>query len=144
MPIFFIPARGRKPSRAYSHSFSQDFLYPREGTETIVVHSSLPSCLIFFIPARGRKLVFSQSQPKHADFLYPREGMETIYRLVARTNAIRIFFIPARGRKHSGKAVLLANGGGFYLSPRGDGNSAAARLVSLSPDFLYPREGTET
>ena len=58
MPIFFIPARGRK--RGYTTQrypiATIDFLYPRKGTET------------------------SQQRVRAVhigDFLYPREGTET-------------------------------------------------------------------
>ena len=55
--IFFIPARGRKQINAVTcASIHDDFLYPREGTETM---------LIF--------ILFSS----YPDFLYPREGTET-------------------------------------------------------------------
>ena len=57
-----------------------DFLYPREGTETgHVGHHKNAAFGIFFIPARGRKLYFVKifSRP-YLDFLYPREGTETI------------------------------------------------------------------
>ena len=99
-----------------------DFLYPREGTETSRFDNLLEWQLIFFIPARGRK---------HA-------------RIISRSIFFVIFFIPARGRKRRALG-MGAPGRRFSLSPRGDGNYFLASASShLSMDFLYPREGTET
>ena len=143
--IFFIPARGRKrcidPLSVLTFGFSlsprgdgnhtgdmiggiswRDFLYPREGTETCGAKS------------RGTAYSGFPLSPRGDGNMSRRE-----YKMIKR----RIFFIPARGRKQQVDAII--NGVfGVSLSPRGDGNSAAALLVSLSPDFLYPREGTET
>ena len=56
LPIFFIPARGRKPD---VDKIREEFAE------------------IFFIPARGRKLPAFYSTKGTVDFLYPREGTET-------------------------------------------------------------------
>ena len=83
MPIFFIPARGRKLTMLVGElDLRDDFLYPREGTETTVFFCCRASARIFFIPARGRKLCGIEH------FSYPYE----------------IFFIPARGRKQTASA----------------------------------------
>ena len=145
LPIFFIPARGRKrlPCGLLC-SFRHDFLYPREGTETVYrKRNCADNRRIFFIPARGRK-----------------RGVNC-YLVVS----YLIFFIPARGRKRL-SARPYRHSTGFSLSPRGDGNSFSAspnrsmqiffipargrkrrlicQTVNRDGDFLYPREGTET
>ena len=76
------------------------------------------------------------------DFLYPREGTETSKSRPCRMASV-IFFIPARGRKHPPESALIVRIG-FSLSPRGDGNRRSEIVDLIAPDFLYPREGTET
>ena len=146
LPIFFIPARGRKqPHVRIVPKSSKDFLYPREGTEThlspsvsrlsardslypregtetnIGIDFEIEYIGIFFIPARGRKRkAIYLGKAVHLDFLYPREGTETLLEFLSQM-PLRIFFIPARGRKlHPSYGVQLIFR--FSLSPRGDGN----------------------
>ena len=99
-----------------------DFLYPREGTETMAL---------------------APSQQRSADFLYPREGTETMISL-AFISSFR-FSLSQRGDGNSMRGLFCRSKSRFSLSPRGDGNPCIMLLPSHCPqDFLYPREGTET
>ena len=146
-----------------------DFLYPREGTETRLACSCcLARNMIFFIPARGRKreLFNIRSQgaqiffipargrkhddvPSHAQktcgfSLSPRGDGNSLKRGLSQKS--QRFSLSPRGDGNVYQPLLVNQCSGFSLYPRGDGN--AIRSLSLpsplNPDFLYPREGTET
>ena len=120
---FSLSPRGDGNLSVQPHVFnaSRDFLYPREGTETLQALLILCRLFRFSLSPRGDGsgyvLYFKQSV---VDFLYPREGTETAPQKCPRGRAW-IFFIPARGRKHK------------CIHP-----------PATDADFLYPREGTET
>ena len=143
-----------------------DFLYPREGTETAQPCRCTRTHKIFFIPARGRKpCLYTRVSARCRFSLSPRGDGNFYIKSVATcalrfslsprgdgnaqfssTNVrVRIFFIPARGRKQRGGPARVIKSG-FSLSPRGDGNRSMISLAFMSSisDFLYPREGTET
>ena len=144
MPIFFIPARGRKPLRAYSAVRPiPDFLYPREGTETPTQARRPQSGRDFLYPREGTETLSATcTAASRPDFLYPREGTETPVSATVIMAPQRIFFIPARGRKPDAVPAPARGPLGFSLSPRGDGN--ISRIISaefISHDFLHPRKG---
>ena len=145
LPIFFIPARGRKllhlllciiingfslsprgdgnPEIYCIGADVHDFLYPREGTETTASFSRrIIVALIFFIPARGRKQQVVVPAKFYLRFsLSPRGDGSIFSNFPHKIWCPRIFFIPARGRKQ------------------------IQHIRNLGvDDFLYPREGTET
>ena len=123
--IFFIPARGRKQERlAFVNSPNNDFLYPREGTETALYATTYnQNVRDFLYPREGTETrlanAVSPLMPRFSlsprgdgntflppaafivcDFIYPREGTETCIAVFAPMQAT-IFFIPARGRKRT-------------------------------------------
>ncbi len=125
MPIFFIPARGRKHIISErTHTFDLIFFIPARGRKHIAVGYRENAGLIFFIPARGWKCALTRL------LLYD----------------VPIFFIPVRGRKFNAfillrclydflyprertemldcaAAIVVSR---FSLSPRGDGNNAGS------------------
>ena len=142
--IFFIPARGRKHRvRIQCTDSADDFLYPREGTETLLpsYHPLRRYGRIFFIPARGRKQPAThQLVHRHHDFLYPREGTET-RRVAAHIVAFYRFSLSPRGDGNGKFLKTVSACARFSLSPRGDGNRKTSLYVFAGCDFLYPRKG---
>ena len=141
LPIFFIPARGRKHFAFLRCRLLQRFSLSPRGDGNLLPLFLLPLFPDFLYPREGTETTWCRSPCLYtADFLYPRKGTETASGTVVISNFYLIFFIPARGRKQ--QVVVPAK---FYLrfslSPRGDGNLPAAHLVSDYQDFLYPRKG---
>ena len=119
-------------------------IYPREGTETLLLSTSVASPVLQFIPARGRKRLSSITPSSHLGCnLSPRGDGNQVR---ARNDAKRL---------------------GCNLSPRGDGNSTMRRILPTGGRLqfipargrkpftplsdneifvvaIYPREGTET
>ena len=82
MPIFFIPARGRK-LRGFARNTSERLIFfiPARGRKHLNFNFYQIAFWIFFIPARGRKRFHSYFKFFLVidDFLYPREGTETAF-----------------------------------------------------------------
>ena len=142
--IFFIPARGRKLWYTQNAAGGDRiFFIPARGRKRLAVNPVPLLARIFFIPARGRKQSYSKIVQYVFDFLYPREGTETLppFFLLLLSSG---FSLSPRGDGNNRLHVHRYLPPRFSLSPRGDGNSPTVDVAHTAPDFLYPREGTET
>ena len=97
----FIPARGRKRDWV-----AADFhavliaIYPREGTETLLLFSMVFPFLIAIYPREGTETEMGFAGSSHGCIaIYPREGTETMEQPGRSHQPCPLQFIPARGRK---------------------------------------------
>ena len=146
------PARDRVWQRDY------DFLYPREGTETlptglISTHADgfslsprgdgnqsplflLPLFLDFLYPREGTETIcLARFCSTVDDFLYPREGTET-HTCASRPLARGDFLYPREGTETAYSLMVIIYPYRFSLSPRGDGNACLA-VCSVPFDMIF-------
>ena len=77
-------------------------IYPREGTETILLHLDQTECHVEIYPREGTETILHPSfQCFTCVEIYPREGTET-NRMQQHRLRCTLKFIPVRGRKPVG------------------------------------------
>ena len=130
---FSLSPRGDGNSIMLAYAWTtDDFLYPREGTETAAARCPLAFWSRFSLSPRGDgNLHFPISRHAAIDFLYPREGTETASGVWPRHFGAD-FLYPREGTETPAFHRALRAAARFSLSPRG------AAIPNKNRHFCHP------